>query len=194
VICRNHFDVEEGVHLCARCEQPFCGDCLVEIQGQLFCAACKAERLLDVRSGVDPMKLKYAGFGERAGAQVLDAMIFGIPCYAVAAAMLMIAQQTHYQAPVFVLLAYLPFFIAPPLYEGLMLALKKGRTVGKIAFRLRVVRADGSPITAAQAWGRGVMRVILGCLVVIDYLPYFFTDEKTTLHDMIAGTRVIAER
>ena len=35
------------------------------------------------------------------------------------------------------------------------------------------------------------MRLVLGCLFLIDYIPFFFTDEKTTLHDMVAGTRVV---
>ena len=61
MICRNHLDVEEGVRRCARCEQAFCGDCLVDIQGRPFCADCKAERLLDVRSGVDPTRMQYSG-------------------------------------------------------------------------------------------------------------------------------------
>ena len=45
-----------------------------------------------------------------------------------------------------------------------MLSMKNGQTVGKMALRLRVVRPDGSPITTGQAWGRAVMRLVLGCL------------------------------
>jgi uncharacterized RDD family membrane protein YckC len=76
-------------------------------------------------------------------------------------------------------------------YEALMLSTKNGQTVGKMALRIRVVRPDGSPITKGQAWGRAVMRLVLGCLVIADYLVFFFTDERTTLHDMTAGTRVV---
>jgi uncharacterized RDD family membrane protein YckC len=35
------------------------------------------------------------------------------------------------------------------------------------------------------------MRTILGCLWIVDYIPAFFTNERTTLHDMVAGTRVV---
>ena len=72
-----------------------------------------------------------------------------------------------------------------------MLSLKNGQTLGKMALRLRVVRPDGSRITAADAWGRTLMRMLLGCVAIVDYIPYFFTAEKTTLHDVIAGTRVV---
>ena len=30
-----------GGHRCAGCAEPFCGDCLVDIQGQKYCGACK---------------------------------------------------------------------------------------------------------------------------------------------------------
>jgi uncharacterized RDD family membrane protein YckC len=76
-------------------------------------------------------------------------------------------------------------------YEGLMLA-ARGQTVGKIAMKVKVVRPDGSDISTGQAWGRAAMRhVLVSCLCIINYLPAFFTLEKTTLHDMVASTRVV---
>src|SRR5258707_11869269 len=50
--CRNHWDVVEGLRQCSRCGQTFCRDCLVDINGFAYCASCKNEQLLDVRSGV----------------------------------------------------------------------------------------------------------------------------------------------
>lgn len=38
--CKNHPDVE-AVARCVGCAEPFCGNCLVEIQGQKYCASCK---------------------------------------------------------------------------------------------------------------------------------------------------------
>jgi hypothetical protein len=38
--CKNHPSVA-AVDRCAGCAEPFCGDCLVDIQGQKYCAACK---------------------------------------------------------------------------------------------------------------------------------------------------------
>lgn len=194
MLCRNHVDVEEGVRLCARCKEPFCPDCLIPLQGQPFCGTCKTEQLLDLRSGVDRTRLVYAGFWSRFGAQVLDGLIYGVPAYAIFVGVMMYAAalvQKNAQVPPVLLLAYVPMYVFPILYEAFMLSLKNGQTVGKMALRLRVIRPDGSSITTGQAWGRAVMRLLLGCLVVVDYLPYFFTDEKTTLHDMVAGTRVV---
>ena len=38
--CKNHPGVE-AVDRCAGCAEPFCADCLVEIQGQKYCGDCK---------------------------------------------------------------------------------------------------------------------------------------------------------
>jgi uncharacterized RDD family membrane protein YckC len=86
---------------------------------------------------------------------------------------------------------YIPLILVPFLYEALMLQHKNGQTVGKMAMKVRVVRPDGSPISTGQAWGRSGLRVVFKCLWPIDYLPAFFTNEKTTLHDLAASTRVI---
>jgi len=61
MICRNHVDVSAGVRRCSRCGVTFCSDCLVDIQGKPYCATCKGEQLLDVRSGVDRTNLEFAG-------------------------------------------------------------------------------------------------------------------------------------
>jgi len=36
-----------------------------------------------------------------------------------------------------------------------------------------------------------ITRAILGFLYIVDYIPAFFTKEKTTLHDLVAKTRVV---
>jgi uncharacterized RDD family membrane protein YckC len=195
MICRNHLDVSEGVRRCSRCGGTFCNDCLVTIQGQPFCAVCKSEQLLDVRSGVDRMHIVYGSILKRFGSMFLDGIIQALPMYAVffgvfAAAGMFSGKEPN---PFIILLAYPPLLAIPVLYEALMLSMKNGQTIGKMALNLRVVRMDGSKITTGQAWGRAGMRLVMGliCGGIADYIPAFFTDEKTTLHDLVAGTRVI---
>ena len=196
MICRNHLDVAEGIRRCSRCGATFCPDCLVNIQGQPYCATCKTEQLLDVRSGVDRTGMNYATILKRFGAAVLDNIIQAIPMYAIMFGVIFgagITQGNRSEPPMWILLMYVPMFLIPVLYEGLMLSLKNGQTVGKMALRVRVVRPDGSPISGGQAWGRAAMRVVLSCLWIVDYIPAFFTAEKTTLHDLVVGTRVVEE-
>jgi uncharacterized RDD family membrane protein YckC len=197
MLCRNHVDVAEGVRRCARCGTPFCPDCLIELSGRPYCGTCKAEQLLDVRSGVDRSQLQLASTLKRFGALFIDNIITLIPCYII---MFMVlfwigtgAQKNPNPNPPIGLLflIYIPFFVFPFLYEGLMLSMKDGQSIGKMVLRLRVVRPDGSPIAKGQGWGRSAMRVVLSVLSFIEYLPAFFTKERTTLHDMVAGTRVV---
>lgn len=199
MICRNHLDVAEGVRRCTRCGGTYCTDCLVTIQHQPFCATCKNEQLLDVRSGVDRTgPLAYGRFWPRFGASLLDGVIIGIPAAIIFGVILfsvasMAQAQQNDAMTLLVLVAYIPLYAAPVIYEALMLSMKKGQTVGKMALKLRVVRPDGSNISTGQAWGRALIRLALNisCLGIFDYITFFFTQEKTTLHDMVAGTRVV---
>jgi uncharacterized RDD family membrane protein YckC len=70
----------------------------------------------------------------------------------------------------------------------------RGRTLGKMAAGLRVMMADGTPITAGAAFLRSI-------LILADYIPLFiiglaaiFTNERAQrLGDMAAGTIVFHE-
>jgi hypothetical protein len=50
--CRNHPTTQTNT-LCARCAQPFCGACMVEILGQRYCAPCRDVRLQELQ-GIGP--------------------------------------------------------------------------------------------------------------------------------------------
>src|SRR5262245_18863479 len=189
MICRNHIDVSEGVRPCARCGVTFCRDCVVEIGGQPYCATCKTEAVLDARSGVQPGVLDYASVGRRFAAIFVDGLLMWIP---MGILIVIVGFQNVVSARVNN--AWNFWFLIPTVinisYQALMLA-ARGQTLGKMALKVKVVGPDGSPISTGQAWGREVMRAILGFLYVIDYIPAFFTKEKTTLHDLIAKTRVV---
>jgi len=190
--CRNHPDVLEGVRHCSHCGGPFCPDCVVTIHDRLFCATCKNEYLLDVRSGVDRTRLNHASILSRFGALVIDYFIINLPPIFIML-FLLFATVRNGQPNVLINFISLPFVVINIIYEALMLSMKNGQTLGKMALKIRVVRPDGSPISTGQAWGRAAMRklFLMTCLWIINYIPTFFTDERTALHDMAAGTRVI---
>jgi uncharacterized RDD family membrane protein YckC len=187
--CTNHWEVIEGLQNCTRCQRPFCGDCLVTIGGAPYCAQCKHEQVRDVESGVSGLQL--ASRGRRFAAQFLDGLLFGIPFWIVILSIYgnLFARPAVMQSTVrwpSYGLAVL-FFV----YDGYMLS-RYGRTVGKMAMKLKVVQPDGSPITARQGWGRAAVRAILfSWASILNYLPILFTKEKTCLHDMAAKTRVV---
>jgi uncharacterized RDD family membrane protein YckC len=194
--CLNHPHVSEGVRPCSRCGNPYCQNCLVEIDGHPYCATCKTQQLLDVRSGVDATRLDYATVGRRFLAILVDGLITGIPAWII----IMVFLQDTFRS---MATATTPQFFNPTMYafgaiavvyHALMLA-AKGQTLGKMAAKIKVVRVDGGDISAGQAWGRELIRFVLGVIpcigVFADYLPAFFMKEKTTLHDLAAKTRVI---
>ena len=191
LICSNHVDVNEGVRRCARCQSPFCRDCLVEIAGRPYCATCKTEQLLDVRSGVDYTRLNLASNWNRFGALIIDNFLAMLP-YLIAYVFLLLSMSQQKEPNPLMFLAILPLSFVPLVYEGLMYQYRNGQTLGKMALQVRVVRADGTALTPGRAGGRAAMKFILsGCLSIFDFIPALFTDEKTTLHDLVAGTRVI---
>jgi uncharacterized RDD family membrane protein YckC len=191
LVCRNHLEVTEGVRRCARCGTPYCPDCTVDIQGRPYCATCKTEQLLDVRSGVDMSQLDLASPWKRFGAIIIDGLLINMPLYAIMMFYVFSSAQSGDEPHPLISFAGIPLMFVQFIYEGLMLSMKDGQTVGKMAAKVKVVRPDGTSITTGQAWGRAAMKMVLGCLWIVDYIPAFFTQEKTTVHDMVAGTRVV---
>jgi len=189
--CRNHPEVIEGLRYCSRCGQAFCPDCLVTLRGNVFCATCKVEQLRDLTSGVDQSALELAGIGRRFGALFIDQLLLAIPVTVAFFAIIAATFQKKDFDPVWIqpgILLVVALYVG---YEALMLA-ARGQTLGKMAMRIKVVRADGTPISTGQAWGRAFMRQILAsCLSIFDYLPAFFTKDRTCLHDLVANTRVV---
>lgn len=86
-------------------------------------------------------------------------------------------------------------------YPGLSHWLMRGRTVGKLAVGLRVVRADGGPIGLRQSMTRALVGTALewpGLLLGVSWLVSLSllvgTSRAQRLADLAAGTIVIHER
>ncbi len=69
-----------------------------------------------------------------------------------------------------------------------------GATPGKMALGLRVIRADGGPISPMLALGRHFALWVSGFILMIGYIMAAFDPEKRALHDRICETRVIYSR
>jgi hypothetical protein len=75
--CKNHPEVV-AVDRCVGCAEPFCGDCLVEIQGQKYCGACKTMAL---RGG--PPILEEATIPCKEANDALTYSLVGIFCFGI---------------------------------------------------------------------------------------------------------------
>jgi uncharacterized RDD family membrane protein YckC len=200
--CKNHPLVEEPLVYCVRCGAACCPNCFVEIGGSPYCASCKTEVVGDLRSGLPARGLDSASIGRRFGALFLDGLIINLPLSAIilgtffALGAFRLNDPANPVNPVLFFtmegVLILGTMVAWILYEGLMLS-RDGQTIGKKALRIKVVSAEGGPLSKGQAFGRAAMRKVfelLSCIGLIDYLMAF-GQQRTCIHDMVARTRVI---
>jgi uncharacterized RDD family membrane protein YckC len=77
-------------------------------------------------------------------------------------------------------------------YFILMVGLRQ-QTLGQAAAHLRVEAADGGPVGLRRATTRFVVSLLSLVLLLTGYLVAFLDPNRQTLHDRIAGTRVVRE-
>jgi hypothetical protein len=75
--CKNHAAVT-ATDRCAGCAEPFCADCLVEIQGQKYCAACKVMAMKG-----PPVLAEKATIPCKEANEALTYAIVGIFCFGI---------------------------------------------------------------------------------------------------------------
>ena len=138
------------------------------------------------------LELVLAGPGSRFGAALIDALIQAV----VLAALVILVAATRggsgtVLAAVFLILGLLVLLGYHIAFE----TLRAGRTPGKKAFGLRVVRAGGGPVTFAPSALRNVLRLV-------DFLPFAYlsgllvllvTPRNQWLGDLAGGTLVVRE-
>ena len=67
----------------------------------------------------------------------------------------------------------------------------RGGTVGMLVLGLRVIKADGSQLTAGQAFVRFLAYLVNSFTLFIGFIIIVFDDQKRALHDRMCDTRVI---
>jgi uncharacterized RDD family membrane protein YckC len=196
--CSNHPEVMSGVVACGRCGKPFCQDCVIELDGLPYDAACKEEQVRDLRSGA--AELAYATAGRRWGAILVDYLVFLVVYSGAKFAIQVMMDVAHFTFPKFgfgeVLVAS---FIVPAMlfavYEGLMQR-NDGQTIGKKALGIKVVSADGSDMEDSQVWRRAGARFVMGATYILGFVDSLmvFSQHRRTLHDRFAKTVVVKLR
>src|SRR5215467_11512191 len=111
-------------------------------------------------------RLETAGLGSRFTAQLIDVLALSAILLALGFASLglgLLLRNAGLATLVFLLLGFLAswaYWIVPE-------ALWAGKSLGKLALRLRVVDVRGGPITAGQAIVRNLFRIV-------DFLPVYY--------------------
>jgi len=151
-----------------------------------------------------------AGWWSRAGAQVIDALIIGIGALVlflpVGAALGLGAADSDagLGAAILGLLFWvLCVTVISLLYAPLMMARTNGKTLGRMAMNIRVIRATGEPITFGYAMLREVVVKAIGFGIagsftagianLLDYLWPLWDEENRCLHDFVVNSRVVRD-
>ncbi len=148
-------------------------------------------------------RLRLAGWWRRAGASVIDGLVIGIPAIALLALILGSVGDGFWSVLATVLLWIAVSLLVAILYAPLMMARTNGRTLGRMATGVRVVRVDGAPMGAKRAllrevvikWGLfyGIGALTLWILPLIDVLWPLWDEQNRALHDLLARTHVVRD-
>jgi uncharacterized RDD family membrane protein YckC len=142
------------------------------------------------------LELRTAGAGSRGIAAVIDFAVTGtlliVALIIVAAVSSSVDRAT---TDALALVGYVGTILG---YPVLMETLWHGRTLGKAAMGLRVVRDDGGPIRFRHAFVRGLIGVVVDkpgiTAAVAAFVPMLATARNKRFGDVMAGTIVLSER
>jgi len=191
---------------CSECGRPFAANQLVPIGNASVCAQCKPIFLQRMREGGQAIGVRrYAGFWIRFVAFVIDVILLGVVgaivniplALMIGAGSAGIASGGSISSLPGILAAQglliLVDFALGIAYEVYFLT-SRGATLGKMALGLKVIRADGGPISVGVAFGRYFGRILSGLILYIGFIMIGFDQEKRGLHDRLCETRVIHVR
>ena len=128
---------------------------------------------------------ELAGLTDRFAASVIDGFLLLLPLIFISAVIAASGHHLMAQLRQFVLLA------APVSYYWFFWTRRKGQTPGKFALGIRVIKADGSPISDADALIRAIGYHVSAMLFGLGFVWAFFDGNNQTWHDKIARTYVV---
>jgi uncharacterized RDD family membrane protein YckC len=133
-----------------------------------------------------------AGIGSRFLAFALDALILGVVVFAALVVALVIAPDGVVGMVALALLVLIPILLAVG-YFTVAEALTAGRTPGKRALGLRVIRIDGGAPGLRESLVRNIVRLV-DLALGIGLVVMFLDRRSRRLGDLAAGTVVVRER
>lgn len=186
---------EGGV--CCECGKHFPQDELLSYEGSLVCAACKPVFFQRVQEGATvPGTMRFAGFWIRAAAKIIDGILVGVVNMVISMAFTFMAVRAVMASgsPGRMIGIQVVAWLIQMTIQGSYYVYfhgKYGATLGKMACKIKVVRADGTAITYGRAFGRFFGDMLSGIILCIGYIMAGTDEEKRALHDRLCDTRVI---
>jgi uncharacterized RDD family membrane protein YckC len=154
---------------------------------------------------------QLAGWWSRVGAFLIDGLIITVGALIILAifggifsAGFFASDETGVVALVVgLMLAFVAIAIVSLIYAPLMMDRTNGKTLGRMAMGIRVVRANGQPMTFGFAMLREVAvkallfgfagSITFGLANIADYLWPLWDDENRALHDFVVDTRTVRD-
>jgi uncharacterized RDD family membrane protein YckC len=132
------------------------------------------------------LRLRPAGMLPRAAAWALDFAIRLAVLWMLSILLLMLGETGM---GLYLIALFTVFWIYPVLFE----VLRDGQTIGKKAMGLRVVHANGTPVTWIASIVRNLMRVVdmLPLVYGFGFIAGLIDPRGRRLGDMVAGTLVV---
>jgi uncharacterized RDD family membrane protein YckC len=123
--------------------------------------------------------MQYASKAARMGAFIIDGIVVGLItglCFFISYGLGLVVSA-----------------VGETLYFGLMEGSSLHATLGKYLMGIVTVDENGNPIDFGKSFTRAICRLLSTLIVCMGFLIGLFDDEGKTLHDRIAGTRVITK-
>ncbi|WP_316571317.1 RDD family protein [Neobacillus sp. YIM B06451] len=133
--------------------------------------------------GADADNVRYANFGERLVALIIDSVILGVAGFILGIVFVFIDDTG--------ILTNLISLIIGIAYKAGMEGSSYQATLGKMAMGIKVIGPDGGRISYGRAIGRYFATFLSSIILGIGYLMALWTKQKRTLHDFVADTYVI---
>jgi uncharacterized RDD family membrane protein YckC len=186
--------------VCAECNQLFAIQDMMRHGASYVCAGCKPVFLQKLAAGarVETSGMNYAGFWIRLAAYFVDFLVLLVLNIGIGFAIGFIIGlsmagtiKPHSEFSLGFRLALLGVQLAVSILYEVILVGSYGATFGKMACQIKVVTADGEPVSYLRALGRRFAKFLSGFACCVGYIITGFDSEKRALHDYICSTRVV---
>jgi len=147
-------------------------------------------------------ELLMAGFGPRWGALLVDVNILLILFAIFSESAVNLVQNsnlvTENISNSFVVGAIAMYLIGIPLlgilYHSICECSRLQGSLGKVAVKIKVVDRNGDKLSFIHAFGRNAGKIFSGLILYIGFFMAIWTEQKQTLHDVMAKTYVVLKR
>jgi uncharacterized RDD family membrane protein YckC/Flp pilus assembly protein TadD len=149
-----------------------------------------------------PQPFIFASFKRRLVAYLIDLMfifisqqivfeILGLGSFSKVMSAQTVAQLSTVQQPTTQLGIFVVSSIISFAYYAFYYVSREGATPGKKILGIKLVRADGAPVTYGVVLGRFLMSIISGLCLSLGYIWAAFDQKHQTWHDKVANTYVV---